>query len=314
MFKVRIVLHLMPWEMDHVLLTFTKLKKGFLRLPDNIKVELSCVLNVSDKLIDWNKSRLPKEFFIQKFNELKPLVSCFDIFKYDVVDYSDRVYGHFDLQKESMTDDIDGYIYLCTDRNFDDSMLPYMCVAASQIKDKYFILSSETYKAWDSTWDVITSKKYMEIPYNTWNKLCPFEIEMQNESNDVSVERINAFKFAGWFEFYSRDFVNKLVRIPEEWTGYGPWDFYAMVLSYRVLREVDGVSVSQYVLRGKLTEPMDTVDMPNSFSGYYRDFIFGGDTSRSQAIKTEQRDKVEATLHHHVDVLISDFKSGKIQL
>ena len=314
MFTVKIVCHLMPWELDHALLAFIKFRKSFEKIPKDIHVKLSCVLNVSDFLIDWNTSKLPKEFFVQKFKELKSIVDCFDVERYDVVDYTDKIYGHLDLQRDSSTDDVDGYIYFCPDRNFDDTALAYLCIAAKQVEEKYCIISTEIYKAWDSTWDVITNSKYMNVPYGNWDKECPFKLEVENESNDVSLEKIDQFKFAGWFEYYSRDFVNVLTKIPDEWNGYGPWDYYAMLISYQVMREIPKVNVSQYVLRGKINEPLDTIDRPNGFSGYYRDFIFSGNTQRTQDIKQAQRNKIEPTMGQHVLNRVSEFKSGNIKL
>ncbi len=57
----------MPWEIDYALLTFTQLKKSKYHLPDNVNITIDSALNLSSYLIDWDESKLPKEFFIEKF-------------------------------------------------------------------------------------------------------------------------------------------------------------------------------------------------------------------------------------------------------
>ena len=58
----------MPWEVDYALLQFIQLKKASQHLlNDDIYFHIG--LNLSSHIVDWNKSKLPKEFFINKFND-----------------------------------------------------------------------------------------------------------------------------------------------------------------------------------------------------------------------------------------------------
>jgi hypothetical protein len=96
--NIKIVFHIMPWEIDYALLTFTQLKKSkyFLSKDDYFSVET--VLNLSSYIIDWDKSNLSKEFFIDKYNEISNLLIDYNHIKrtYD----GDKLYGHLNLQKE----------------------------------------------------------------------------------------------------------------------------------------------------------------------------------------------------------------------
>ena len=58
----------MPWEIDYALLTFTQLKKSLYYLTNDVEVTIDSVLNLSSNIIDWDKSELPKEYFIEKYN------------------------------------------------------------------------------------------------------------------------------------------------------------------------------------------------------------------------------------------------------
>jgi hypothetical protein len=65
--KLKISYHIMPYEIDYALLSYIQLKKSQYHLPDDVEIEIDTVLNMSDYLIDWDKTILPKEFFKQKF-------------------------------------------------------------------------------------------------------------------------------------------------------------------------------------------------------------------------------------------------------
>ena len=58
----------MPWEIDYALLTFTQLKKSKYHLPKNVNITIDSVLNLSSYSISWKKSKLPKDYFIEKYN------------------------------------------------------------------------------------------------------------------------------------------------------------------------------------------------------------------------------------------------------
>ena len=65
--KIAIAYHIMPWEIDYALLTFTQLKKSKYFLPTDVEVTIKSALNLSSALIDWDNSKLPKEYFIEKY-------------------------------------------------------------------------------------------------------------------------------------------------------------------------------------------------------------------------------------------------------
>ena len=68
---------MMPWEVDYALLTFTQLRKSKYYLPQGVNIIIDSCLNLSSYLINWEKSKLPKEFFIKKYNQLSTLLDCY---------------------------------------------------------------------------------------------------------------------------------------------------------------------------------------------------------------------------------------------
>lgn len=296
--KIKMIMHLMPWEIDHAILTFIKLKKSFEYLPEDIQILFDCVLNLSDAVIDWSESEIGKKYFIEKFNSIKSLIECFTVTRYEIID-TQRLYGHLDLQRESVSDDVDGYIYLCSDFNFDEYTLSYICDAAKHINDKYFILTPEIYKGWDKSWDIISSNKYKNIQHENCHDECAFKIEVNNLKNDVYVDKINQIKFAGWFDFFSKDFINEFATFPNSWSGYGPWDFYAMILSYKFNSLSNNKKINQYIVRGKIIKGINSKLIPHAFTGYYRDMI------KLQPIN--QRKDIESKLNDAINERISKF-------
>ena len=70
----------MPWDIDYALLMFTQLKKSHYHLPADVNITLDIELNLTSYLYNWGESKLPKDYFIDKFNTLLLLLN--DYIKY----------------------------------------------------------------------------------------------------------------------------------------------------------------------------------------------------------------------------------------
>ena len=123
---IRSVIHVMPWEIDHLFLLQHQLKRSSYYLEENDKFEMDVVLNLSDKLIDWDKSKLDKEFFIDKYKSTQYLTDWATC-RYTIYE-GDEMYGHLDLMKNCINDDIkcDAYMSVVPDVHFHETLLHYM--------------------------------------------------------------------------------------------------------------------------------------------------------------------------------------------
>jgi hypothetical protein len=130
--NIKVIYHIMPWEIDYALLSFTQFKKSkyYLSKEDNVTIET--VLNLSSYIINWDDSKLPKQFFIDKYNEISNLLIDYNHIKrtYD----GNELYGHLNLQKECISSEIDYYIGVCPDMYFSEHLLAYMIEGAKSIK------------------------------------------------------------------------------------------------------------------------------------------------------------------------------------
>jgi len=266
--NIKIKYHLMPWEIDYALLSFTQLKKSQQHLNLEDKIYIDVALNLSNYIINWNESKLPKEFFINKFNTLLSLLDWAIV--RSVVYEGDELWGHLDLEKNQIESHIDYYISICPDMWFHEYLLYYLIESAKQVKNKYFIITPEIHKLWDWTWDELVNENYKNISYEDWNKSNIFEIQSRI-LNDPYIEQTTNFKYAGWFDLYNKDFI-ELIPIPNDWKGYGPWDYYSMLVSdIAVKKDID---IKEYVLRNQIIfEYHPNKEDKNNFANYYKDLL-----------------------------------------
>jgi len=298
--NVKIVYHIMPWEIDYALLSFTQLKKSKYHIPQDIAVEIDTALNLSEYLLDWDNSRLPKQFFIDKYIQLSKLLV--DYKHNQKVYQGSDLYGHLDLQRESIAEHVDGYIIACPDMYFGETTLAYLVQAAQQIPEEYYVITPQTYKLWDGSWDVVVNPLYMHERYDSWPHVDTFDI-IHNDTyvaDVVGVKRIPYSKYAGWFDFYSKSFYEKLAPVHDSWKGYGSWDSYSSMVADAFKQQ--GGDYSQYVLQGKTIFEYPLGPLENGFGCYYKDYLAIRDT-------TDQRDAFKTDLQQYASQRISNLSN-----
>jgi hypothetical protein len=270
--NIKVKLHLMPWEIDQALMTFTQLKKSYYYLPKDVNVTIETVLNLSSCFVDWNKSHLPKDFFISKYNDISLLLNNYNHIKriYD----GDEIYGYLNLQRESISKEIDYYIGVCPDFYFSEYLLSSLIETTRVITNKYFVVTPQIYKKWDTTWDEITNPSYIDIPYDKYNEYDVYEVRHQLKLNneELSLFPVNRNKWAWWFDLYNKEFYENLCPVHNDWKGYGPWDWYSMLLSQQV--KSMGVDFQQYLLRGQTILDISAGPIKDmGFTSYYKKFL-----------------------------------------
>jgi len=270
--NIKIISHLMPWEIDYALLQFSKLKKASEYISSEDKIFFEVALNLSNHLIDWKSSKIPKQFFIDKFSVLVSLLNNWAEPRVTIYE-GDGLWGHLDLQRGQIESHIDYYISICPDMWFHEHLLFYLIEGAKRCEDKYFIITPETTKLWDWTWDELVHNSYKNVPYEQWDKSDVFEVQRRLETLDTPfLEQVSSFKWAGWFDLYSKEVVEELITVPDEWRGYGPWDTFGMIICDIARR--GGTPVREYVLRNQIIcEYFPDKTTKNNFADYYKSML-----------------------------------------
>lgn len=233
----------MPWEIDYALLTFTQLKKSIYYLSKDIKITVDSVLNLSSNIIDWNKSKLPKEYFIEKYNSYSLVLDRFYTHNKKVYE-GDELYGHLDLQRDCIGKEFTHYINICPDLYFSETLLTTLIQTIPIIKTNFkdinsYIIVPEIFQMWDESWQEIVAPEYRDIPNNMWHASDIFDIRaakkhqdrlsMVDEKDRVGLRVVKKYlKWTGWFDLYPKDLYEKIILPPKNWKGYGPWDLYGM--------------------------------------------------------------------------------------
>ncbi len=271
MTKIKIVYPFMPWEMDYALFSFSQLKKSLYYIPEDIEIIVETDLNLSSHVVDWDNSKLPKDFFIEKYNSISTLLKGY---KHNKKIYEgNKFYGHLDTQKAAVETEIDYYITLYPDVLFDEKLIAYYCEAIKSIPNKYFIITAQTTKMWDSSWDIITNSLYHSIPYNDWQQKDCFDIihDQTNSDQEIKLTPLPISKFAGWIDLVNKDTYEKLIPVWEEWEGYGGWDYYGMLVTDNFKRL--GGDFQQYLLEGQTIVEWTTGFIGHPLVNSYKKFL-----------------------------------------
>lgn len=267
--------HIMPWEIDYCLLTFTQLKKSKYFLPKDCNITIHSVLNLSSHSIDWTQSKISKTYFIEKYHVLSNLL-CDYIHIKEIYD-GDELYGHLNLQKEIIKKETDYYISICPDIYFSSKALTHLIESTRLIKNKYFTVTNQISKFWDSTWDFITQPQFLnDIPHNEWFKRDVFDIVHFNESvkKDITLVKPPFLKWAGWFDLYNKEFYENLCPCFDDWNGYGAWDYYSMLVVSQLRGKID---FQQYLVHNEVVFEYSVGPLygkyRDGFSPYYKSQI-----------------------------------------
>ena len=263
----------MPWELDYALLSFTQFKKSKYYLDGEDTIEINPSLNLSSHIINWEKSKISKDLLISRFNQYLKLLEGYKVTP--IIYEGDELYGHLDHQRDAISPEVDFYISVCPDMYFSEHLLPLLISSSKQIDTKYFVLTPEIYKMWDNTWDEITNQDYLNVPYDEWNKGDIFDIRsnMKNSEKGITLETTMKSKWAGWFDLFNKEMYENLVPIQKDWNGYGPWDWYSLMITEACKK--NGVDFQQYILRGQtiFEYPIGPL-LDGGYTKMYKDLLY----------------------------------------
>jgi hypothetical protein len=241
--KTQIVVHLLPQEIDWFEWQSKQFKQGSYYLESDDQVIIDVTLNLN--LVNWSESKIPKEFFIEKFNQLKQFWDWAEV-QFEI-DEEGKCVGCDDKRRQAIrTTTADNILYLDCDLVFKPETLKYVLNASAAAETDYYILTPQIVRLWDDTWDVLVNDKYlMKPPGEGYKEEDPFAAVVSTVE-EVGIKRIPNFKFGGgWFNLISTKLL-KLIDIPDSFGPYGVDDTFVMMCSSEMTKQ--GYQVFQYVV------------------------------------------------------------------
>jgi hypothetical protein len=252
--KIVITTLTMPYEIDDLEKTLMDLNKAS-KYVNGENYELYFALTLSDFLVDWENSKLDKQYFIDRFNKLKSLTEWASKSSFHI---REDIMGCTSLRRIAHNECTDAthFIWLDTDIVFDDKVLFYIensidAIDSENITKKY-VISPECVKIWDTTWDCLVNENFLnkEVGYCRINN--PFidagqhgEVGIETLFNDVPGQPRMKFG-GGWFNCLSKELLDR-VPLPESMGHYGPDDTFVMWASEKLNQ--NGEQIYQFKLK-----------------------------------------------------------------
>ena len=236
----RIVQYIQPWEIDSFERQVNQLIKSSYSIEHPKNIILDVTMNLD--MVDWNLSKLPREYFVNKFNALKRRANVHFTAEFDI---DITIGGSADKRRSVQYKQQDFIIWLDSDVFFPTTLLPYMIMATANIETNDYIVTPQLIRYWDSSWDVLTNEKYLTEPFNHRDYFDSFSLDNECVNNETTININQRIKFGGgWFNLFT-DSIFKKIPLPLELGSYGPDDTY---VSYCA----SVLQIPQYILTGQI--------------------------------------------------------------
>ena len=247
---IGIIIHIFPQEIDQLEQTLISLKKSSKYFDGNQKFLVEVVLNLN--FTKWDESKIDKEFFINKLSNLEDLTKSWAQTDFWVSEKNESL-GCTDPRRICSTKyKADAFIWLDVDIVFSDTLLYHMVEGFNLLKDKepYLIITPEITRLWDSTWDVITNMNRFNEEANHENYFNRDPYLTTGLLDEVTLEKINTFKFGGgWFTLLSSKLLEKVI-IPDKMGPYYMDDTFIMYCCIEGKNK--GFKASQYTVSNEI--------------------------------------------------------------
>ena len=250
--KIVFTTFILPHEIDDLERILVGLKKAS-KFVDGNNYQFNVSMGISDYLINWENSKINKEFFIEKFNSIKLLT---DWTSNSIFQIREDILGCVSSRRNAHLENIDAthFIWLDSDIVFEDQILFYLENAIIGIEEEgidEYILTPEIVKIWDNTWDCLVNKNYLDKPINYHKTNDPYmdcgvygDITLDLVKNNVLGQPSSKFA-GGWFTCLSKKLLDS-TGIPESFGHYGVEDTFIMWVIDRLNK--NGKTIYQFKL------------------------------------------------------------------
>jgi hypothetical protein len=233
---IKVIAHYMPWEIDLYLLNMHTLRYS-LCFVDRTKYRFvyEPFLNVTSDTFCWERSRLGKDFFVERFHNGLFMANCFDVVTPHVIESGP--YGCIDVNRDAVDDTTDFYMFIAPDALYHHTLLSTFATATDVLTNDYIYVNAQIAKRWDDTWDIITHESRRDHPNarETWYRVDPYSIvELVDNASQISLRDTYPYKLDGRCDMLNAALL-KLIQPPAEWHGYGPYDTF-MIMTLMIIK------------------------------------------------------------------------------
>lgn len=246
---INILIHILPQEIDQLEQTLIQLKNNSKYVNGN-EFLIEVILN--NNLTDWDNSLLDKDYFTDKLFKLEKLAKSWTQTNFWISN-NNEILGCTDQRRKAAREhNCDAFIFLDVDIVFSDTLLYHFLESFNSIKETYpkCVITPETTRVWDDTWDIITNKEALneEASHTNYFERDPYLTT--GLMGDVSLRKIDTFKFAGgWATFISKELLQQ-VDLPDALGPYYMDDTFIMQCC--IAGKLKGFKANQFVLTNEV--------------------------------------------------------------
>lgn len=252
-----ISLFVLPHEIDSLHLILYNLRRNAVYLSKDARMGLDITLCLSDSMTDWEKSKLPKEYFADKFTEIIDKLcrwSDWITLEHVYIEYGNDILGCVSQRRHSLQyiDKYDFTMWLDTDLFFNDKLLAYVAASVESLKESnipYYIITPQVTRQWDASWDPIVSEHLIHHEINHTDTTADIFTLALDEYGEVELEPLSTFKAAGgWATVISNELL-RLTGIPESFGHYGMEDTFVLNCATYLSTYSPTIKPIQFVLK-----------------------------------------------------------------
>jgi len=244
----------LPYEIDDLEILLHQLRSSSHHLSEDVELVLDVTLCLSDIMVNWKKSSLPKEYFEEKLLKLSAHTDwCVKYFR-----TSTDILGEVSHRRESFETHYKSashFIWLNTNVIFPEKTLFYLEQSLKQASEHtpYHIVTPEMVQMWDESWSNVVNEKFKNKKLNYQSICNPYvdngiygEVEIVEVKN--TLPRQPRYKFLGGvFTCISKPLL-KRVGIPESFGHHGFDDTFLMWSSEKLTQTTD-IEVQQFKMK-----------------------------------------------------------------
>tara|TARA_Y100001934_G_scaffold278301_1_gene379193 strand:- start:593 stop:1375 length:783 start_codon:yes stop_codon:yes gene_type:complete len=213
------------------------------------EVELWTDMNMNPGVIHWVDEEQPQTAInlFKKINKNSKLTTKSRVIQ-DAKYLGVNEHRRHTIEHTSTDDDI---IFLDSDLYFSKTLLRDIIIARNRVSKflDYYIITPQTIRLWDDTWNCITHSDYISESYSYY-KNPPVDAIVKKDYGSFNIKPIVQFKWGGgWFNCISSKLLKK-IGIPRSFIGYGPDDTFVMECCRLMRRHKQ--KVQQYLLTNQV--------------------------------------------------------------